>query len=312
MIRIGTRGSALALRQAELVRQAIEQCDKSVRTEIVTIRTKGDRILDVPLTDFGGKGAFVEEFEQALLDKSIDVAVHSAKDMPMELAGGLAISAVLKREDARDVLLTRRGEDLSGRDKICIGTSSLRRQEQIKRLLPAECETLRGNVTTRIEKLKAGQYDGILLAAAGLWRLTLTEDETLDYRFLSFDEMIPAGGQGIIAIEARSTDEKLKMLLASVNDGKAMRELQIERYMLRALDAGCHEPIGVLSQVEELQTHIRLFTARDQVFAGDIVGRTDAWQQLADELIAKSRSEKGQNGKISVQRCSDEKRSAGQ
>jgi len=285
VIRIGTRGSALALKQTELVRQAIEKNDRSVRIEIVTIKTKGDKILDVPLAVFGGKGAFVTEFEQALLDGRIDLAVHSAKDMPMELAEGLDILAVLKREDARDVLLTRKGESLLQKKGACIGTSSPRRQAQIQRLLPADCRILRGNVPTRIGKLKEGSYDGILLAAAGLHRLSLAEDDEIDYRYLSYDEMVPAGGQGIVAIEGRREDAELRALLDAVNDVRASRELQIERYMLRTLDAGCHEPIGVFSQVEEGRVRIRLFTERNGSFAGYREGALESWRQLADDLI---------------------------
>ena len=172
MIRIGTRTSKLAMIQTELVKQKIQEHFPKEKIEIVPIITKGDVILHQPLASFGGKGVFTQEIEQQLLDKTIDIAVHSAKDVPMQLADGLCIGAVLAREDCRDVLVTRTG--ISAKDLPAgsvIGTSSLRRELQIKAMNPfVEIRMLRGNVPTRLQKLKDGQYDGIILAAAGLKR----------------------------------------------------------------------------------------------------------------------------------------------
>ena len=177
-IRIGTRKSRLALVQTDLVRQKIEEAFPEAEIEIVEMSTKGDELLDRSLTSFGGKGVFTKELEEALLREEIDLAVHSAKDMPMELGEGMAILAVPPREDPRDVLVTRPGTVLSGKSRIVIGTSSPRRVVQIQELGPklwpgAEicCEMLRGNVNTRLRKLAEGGYDGIILAAAGLKRL---------------------------------------------------------------------------------------------------------------------------------------------
>ena len=178
VIRIGTRKSDLAVIQTKLVADAIEKASPDVRTELVLRQTMGDKILGKPLLEFGGKGVFVSEFEEGLAKGEIDLAVHSAKDMPMDLAEGLAIVAVPEREDPRDVLVTVAGRELSGKKEIVIGTSSPRRQVQIEAIGPklwpgaaVRCEMLRGNVNTRLRKLEEGGYDGILLAAAGLKRL---------------------------------------------------------------------------------------------------------------------------------------------
>lgn len=283
-IRIGTRGSALAMRQAELAAEAIRQVFSDAQIEFVKLTTKGDRILDVPLVSFGGKGAFVTEFEEALLDGRIDLAVHSAKDMPMELSTGLDIAAVLPRADARDVLVTR-AAGMDNKEKLCIGTSSPRRAAQICALMNAECRTLRGNVPTRIEKLKKGDYDGILLAAAGLSRLGLDRDPELSYRCLSCEEMIPAGGQGIIALEAK-TGMPVYEKLAAVSDVATMLALETERYVLRRLQAGCHEPVGVYADVQGEQMTLSLMVEK----AGKVVKlqRTGACEKrflLADVLL---------------------------
>ena len=250
-IRIGTRGSQLALAQVDLVMEALKQAHPELECEVIIIKTMGDKILDKPLLEFGGKGVFVTEFEEALLEHRIDIAVHSAKDMPMELAKGLGIVGVLTREDPRDVLITRKENKDYHVDPAIIGTSSLRRQVQLERLFPhITCTSLRGNVPTRLKKLSNSEYDGIVLAAAGLKRLQVDQKEEYNYRFFTFEEMIPAAGQGIIAIEGRMEDN-IRKLMEDVSDAKAKLELETERNVLKLLDAGCHEPIGILSEVRE-------------------------------------------------------------
>lgn len=294
-IRLGTRGSDLALAQTNQVMAAIQKEFPEAEIERIILRTQGDKILDKPLLDFGGKGVFVSEFEAALREKRIDLAVHSAKDMPMELGDGLVIAGALPRADARDVLVIRKGglssilssEQIGiptnevnknmkqgntgglNRDFV-VGTGSLRRQFQIEKLYPKViCKSVRGNVPTRLQKLRDGEYDGVILAAAGLGRLELLEEEDLEYRFFSYDEMIPAGGQGIIAIEGRKGDQTAAMV-QEISDGTAYDELMTERKALEILNAGCHEAIGIISQYHEGSVRIRLIREVDgQVFRQD-------------------------------------------
>ncbi len=234
-IRIGTRKSALAVAQANLVAEALKRTGTGLSAELVLKQTEGDRILDKPLLEFGGKGVFVTEFEQALLRSEIDFAVHSAKDLPMELEEGLGIVAVLERGDPRDVLVTPASSDLSGKKEIIIGTSSLRRKIQIEEIGTAmwpgalvRCENLRGNVQTRLSKLMEGSYDGILLAAAGLKRLGLWEDSRYDYHCFDCQTFIPAGGQGILAVEGR-LDSGLEAVVKHIEDEEARMCLSLER-----------------------------------------------------------------------------------
>jgi hydroxymethylbilane synthase len=246
-IRIGTRGSALALAQTELVIDKLRERYPEYEYEKVILSTKGDRILNVPLVDFGGKGAFVEEFEDRLKNGEIDLAVHSAKDMPVELKEGLVIAGTLKREDVRDVLVCRR-DDVNKTVKI--GTGSLRRQLQLKKILPnSKCVSIRGNVPTRLKKLDDGEFDGIVLAAAGLKRLGLFDYDRYDYRFFETEEILPAGGQGIIAIEGRKNDE-ISAMVGQVSDKDTFAELACERTVLNVLQAGCHEAVGIYACVE--------------------------------------------------------------
>ena len=227
-VRIGTRKSELAVKQTCLAADRMKEETPGLEVELVLKQTTGDKILDKPLLEFGGKGVFVSEFEEALQKGEIDFAVHSAKDLPMELAEGLEIVGVPKRADIRDVVVTRMDgiiEEKAGKgEAIVVGTSSLRRKIQIEALgkklwgVPAVCENLRGNVQTRLNKLLEGQYDAIILAAAGLKRLEiLTEadretkvqipEKNLCFHYLDWDEMIPAGCQGILAVEGRKGDE---------------------------------------------------------------------------------------------------------
>lgn len=253
-IRIGTRGSRLALIQTELAVAALKKKYPEIEYEIVVIKTTGDKILDKPLLEFGGKGVFVSEFEEALIHERIDLAVHSSKDMPMELEEGLEICGVLKREDPRDVLISMKNR----KQLKIIGTSSLRRQLQVKSLFcDVSCEDLRGNINTRLKKLEDGQYDGIILAAAGIKRLGLDCVDTYAYRYFDAGEMLPAGGQGIIAIEGRKNCAIAKMVRA-VSDQKTFQVLELERRAMKLFHAGCNEPVGILAELEGEAVRIRL------------------------------------------------------
>lgn len=246
-IRIGTRKSKLAMVQTNTIISMLSELAPNTKFEIIPISTIGDEILDKPLVQFGGKGVFVDVFEDALLNGKIDLAVHSAKDMTMELPKGLGILGIPKREDPRDVLVTY-NRQLSEESRAVIGTSSLRRQFQIQKYYQAECSSLRGNVPTRLEKLKKGEYDGIILAVAGLKRLGLMAEEDFKYRIFSTEEFVPAAGQGILAVEGR-LEEELSELVSGINDKETAISLMTERRVLEKLNAGCHEAIGVYSEV---------------------------------------------------------------
>lgn len=220
----------------------------AIECEKVIIKTKGDRITDRPLAEFGGKGVFVTEFEQAIRNKTLDYAVHSAKDMPAELSEGLAIVSVLERGDARDVLVTKKGYDIVSSKNARIGSGSSRRIVQFAKLYPnVSFMGIRGNVTTRLQKLREGQYDGILLAAAGLSRLHLLQEEDLCYTYFDIRDMVPAGGQAIIAVEGRKDDDQ--RFLREITDEKTALELDTERNILAKLSAGCHEAVGVYAKI---------------------------------------------------------------
>jgi hydroxymethylbilane synthase len=245
VLRIGTRGSPLALAQARQVRArlaAAHGLDED-RIALDVIRTSGDMIQDRPLAQAGGKGLFTKEIEEALLAGAIDLAVHSAKDMATVLPAGLAIAAVLAREDPRDAFISRKARALRELPRgATVGTASLRRQALTKRLRPdLSVVPLRGNVETRLRKLEEGQVDATLLALAGLKRLGLAEQATA---ILSVDEFLPAVGQGIIAIEARADDARTRALLAPLDHAATAVALAAERAFLAVLDGSCRTPIA--------------------------------------------------------------------
>lgn len=285
-IRIGTRGSKLALAQADMLIARIQEIYPQITCEKVIIKTTGDKILDKPLQEFGGKAVFVTEFEDAILDGSIDCAVHSAKDMPMELADGLSVACVLPRADVRDVLITKKGTNLTAMERAIIGTGSLRRQTQIVKMYPnAVCKSLRGNVPTRLKKLEDGEYDGIILAAAGLARLHLDREEAYDYTYLDITDMVPAGGQAIIAVEARLS--QVDSFWKHITDEKAELELKTERYILNKMGAGCHEAVGVLAEVTaNAMLQIRLMKEWDgTIYRNEVSGMTAEWKSLAGQAV---------------------------
>lgn len=242
-IRIGTRGSALALWQANWVREAIRSLAPRHPVELVVIKTRGDKILDVPLARVGGKGLFVKEIEEALLAGAVDVAVHSMKDMPAELLAGLVIGPIPQREDPRDALLTRGARRLDELPAAArVGTSSLRRAAQLKRRRPdLQILPLRGNLDTRVKKLDGGELDAVVLAAAGLRRLGLAGRIT---QILEPAEVLPAVAQGALCIELRAADTELAALLAPLDHGPTHAAVQAERAFLRRLEGGCQVPIA--------------------------------------------------------------------
>jgi hydroxymethylbilane synthase len=246
-IRIGTRESSLALVQSQLVAGEILKKYPDWEMELVKFKTQGDRLLDGRLDDKGGKGLFVRELENALLDGKIDLAVHSMKDMPAELPEGLAIAAISRREDPRDVLLSRDGRKLEELDThAVIGTSSLRREALVRQMKPgAETRLLRGNVPTRIAKLESGEYDAIILAMAGLKRLGLEDKCT---QCFAVERFVPAAGQGALAIEARAEDDA-GYLLRSVHDPETALAVAAEREYMKSLNGGCNTPLGAYAAI---------------------------------------------------------------
>lgn len=243
VLRIGTRGSLLALTQSKSIKAAIEASQPGVRVELQIIKTMGDKILDVPLAKVGGKGLFVKEIEDALIAGEVDLAVHSMKDVPAVLPDGLEIGIIPRREDPRDVIVTRNGGGLPELPHGAkVGSSSLRRAAQLKRLRPdVVVENLRGNLDTRLRKLQEGLYDAIILAAAGLHRMGW-KDRISDY--LDPSEFLPAIGQGALGIEIRSEDADVRRLLAPLHDSDTAVAVRAERAFLQELEGGCQVPIG--------------------------------------------------------------------
>jgi hydroxymethylbilane synthase len=250
ILRLGSRGSPLALAQAQEVRDrlaAVAGLDPD-RLEVKIFRTTGDILVDRPLAEAGGKGLFTKEIEEALLAGAIDIAVHSAKDLPTFLPAGLSIAGFLPREDARDVFISRKATTLRNLPLAAqVGTASPRRQAMIKRLRPDVSLTLlRGNVETRLRKLDGGEVDATVLAAAGLKRLGLMSAAT---EILDVEEFLPAVGQGAIAIETRTDDAKTRALVAMVDDSDTATALAAERAFLAILDGSCRTPIGGHAQL---------------------------------------------------------------
>jgi len=247
-LRIGTRGSLLAKWQAEYVRKRLFTT-AGVEGEIVVIKTTGDKNQQSPLTGIGGKGVFIKELEDALLDEVIDVAVHSVKDIPTEIPSRVSFPAVCRRDDVRDCLVSRDGANLVNlRHGARVGTASLRRQAQIRHARPdLDLRDLRGNVDTRLRKVESGEYDAVVLAKAGLDRLGWTQRIS---EVLSPDICMPAVGQGAIAVECRLKDTETSDLLAALDDAESRSAIIAERAMLSALQGGCQVPIGGWARME--------------------------------------------------------------
>src|SRR3989339_893715 len=248
---IATRGSKLALWQSNHIKSVIESNFSDVEVELKIIITSGDKILDVPLAKIGGKGLFLKEIEESMLRGEAQMAVHSLKDVPTVMPEGLLLSAITLREDVRDAMLSEKYSDIMSLPQgATVGTSSLRRRMQIEKIRPdLVIKDLRGNVDTRIRKLKEGQFDAIILAAAGINRLSLLDAVKHVYP-ISLDEMVPSMGQGALGIEAVNDAEVLK-IVAGLEDEYSRVETTIERSFVDALDGGCQVPIGVNASVLE-------------------------------------------------------------
>jgi hydroxymethylbilane synthase len=292
-LRIGTRKSKLALWQANFIKEKLEK--RGHKVELVLITTSGDKIQDVPLAKIGGKGLFVKEIEEALMRKEIDLAVHSLKDVPMTLPEGLTIGAITERENPFDVLISLKGvhfEDLPQGAKV--GTSSLRRQVQIKRRRrDLKVETLRGNVDTRLRKLQEGFYDAIILAYAGVKRMGM-EDKITQV----LEDFIPAVGQGSLAIEIREDDRDVWQVVRDLDHTESRIRAECERAFLRELQGGCQVPIGAYSWIEGDNILIKGFVS-DLEGIKFIEGMKSAGMkcaeqigvQLARELLSKGAEE---------------------
>ena len=274
ILRIGSRGSPLALVQAgEVQKRLAGACGlKPEQIEIKTIRTTGDAIQDRPLADAGGKGLFTKEIEEALLAGAIDLAVHSSKDMPTVLPDGLTLSAFLPREDPRDAFIGCTAKSLRElRDGAVVGTASLRRQALLKHLRPdLAIVPLRGNVETRLRKLEAGDIDATVLAVAGLKRLGLLAAATAVFEI---DEFLPAVAQGAIGIETRASDTKTAALVAAINDADTATAVTAERAFLAELDGSCRTPIAGHARLSDGMLHFRGMIAKTDGSAAEEVSR---------------------------------------
>ena len=289
LVRIATRKSALALWQAEFVKAQLEHFHDDVRVELVPMSTQGDIILDTPLAKIGGKGLFVKELEQAMLDGRADIAVHSMKDVPVEFPDDLELHVICEREDPRDAFVSNNFANIDALPQgAIVGTSSLRRQCQIRAMRPdLEIRDLRGNVNTRLAKLDSGQYDAIILAAAGLIRLEMGE-RIRD--FIEPEVSLPANGQGAVGIECRIDDEVTKALLAPLEHSETRIRVNAERAMNRHLEGGCQVPIGAYALVDGEQVHLRgLVGAIDgsEILRDEISGHVDDAEKLGIELAKK-------------------------
>ncbi len=287
-IKIGSRESRLAVIQSRLVMAAIHRADPALELELVTMKTTGDKILDKTLDQIGGKGLFVKELDQALRDGRADFTVHSLKDMPMETPADLPLAAFSAREDPRDVLVLPEGAAALDRTKP-IGCSSRRRQLQLKALFPdMEVKPVRGNVQTRLQKLQAGEYSALVLAAAGLKRLGL---EGRISRYFSVEEMLPAAGQGILAVQTRRGMDCA--CLKAVHDPDAACCALAERAFVRALDGGCASPVAAHAVAEgETLTLTGLYVSADEtvIRKGRLSGPRETPEALGEALARQLRS----------------------
>lgn len=274
---IATRESKLAMWQSEHIKAVLEELNPGLVVELLPMKSQGDKILDVPLAKIGGKGLFLKELEEAMFRGDAHMAVHSLKDVPTRMPEGLVLAAITEREDVRDAMLSDKYRDLDELPKgAVVGTSSLRRQMQLKRLRPdLQIKWLRGNVNTRIRKMKEGQYDAIILAAAGVNRLEL-HNEAEHFYPISLFEMLPAMGQAALGIQCIDDPEVIK-IVQGLNDDYSVIETTIEREFVDTLEGGCQVPIGVNATVME----------NDDVIIKAILGLPDGNEILTDTKIIK-------------------------
>ena len=271
-LRIGTRGSVLAKWQAEFVRKQLFQ-QAGVETEVIIIKTSGDKMQHTSLSEIGGQGIFIKELEQALLDKTIDIAVHSVKDVPTEVRAGLSFPAICQRADVRDCIVSANNATLATlRQGARVGTGSLRRQAQLRHVRPdLDVRDLRGNVDTRLRKVESGEYDAVVLAKAGLDRLGAAHriSEILDP-----EVCLPAVGQGAIGVECRADDAESNDVLDKLNHPETRAAIVAERTLLAALQGGCQVPLGAWARIE-----------RDELVLEACVCSTDGQQYVRRRLV---------------------------
>ena len=286
VIRIATRKSPLALWQAYYVRDQLLLHHDDLQVELVKMSSKGDKILDVPLSKVGGKGLFVKELESGLLEHEADIAVHSMKDVPVEFPEGLHLAVICEREDPRDAFVSNTYnmlDDLPAGS--VVGTSSLRRQSQLLKYRPdLQIKFLRGNVNTRLQKLDDREYDAIILAAAGLIRLQMSERIS---SYLTTEQSLPAMGQGAVGIECRENDALTHQLIAPLAHPETTIRLQAERALNKRLEGGCQVPIGGYAQLDGDKLSMHAFVASPdglQFIEGSIAGHADHAEQLGIEL----------------------------
>ena len=291
MLRVGSRGSRLAVVQSAWVADALRRLGAEV--ELVPLKTSGDRLAQVALADFGGKALFVKEIEEALLAHRVDVGVHSLKDMPAALPAGLVLAAFPPREDPRDVLITRGGGGLDALTRGArVGTSSLRRRILLLARRPdLAIEPIRGNVETRLAKLDRGEYDALVMAGAGLKRLGVVPAHSW---LLQTEEFLPAVGQGILGVEARQADREMLELLRRVDDTRTRMQAVAERSFLLALGAGCHTPVagyarldGDALTISGLVASLDGATMLQSSVSGPGAAAEALGRKLADELLAR-------------------------
>ncbi|CCN35276.1 Porphobilinogen deaminase [Vibrio nigripulchritudo SO65] len=285
-IRIATRKSPLALWQANFVKDALQAAHPGLNVELVTMVTKGDIILDTPLAKVGGKGLFVKELEVAMLEGRADLAVHSMKDVPVDFPEGLGLVTICEREDPRDAFVSNTYPNIDDLPQgAIVGTCSLRRQCQLKEYRPdLQIKELRGNVGTRLGKLDAGEYDAIILAAAGLKRLELEERIQ---SFIEPEQSLPAVGQGAVGIECRLDDEELIKLLEPLNHKATADRVSAERAMNLTLEGGCQVPIGSYSLIEDGEIWLRALVGEpdgSKIVRGEIKGPVDKASELGVTL----------------------------
>lgn len=293
LLRIATRKSPLALWQAEHVRTRLLALHPGLQVELLTMSTQGDRVLDSPLAKIGGKGLFVKELEQGMLEGHADIAVHSMKDVPAELPDGLCISAILEREDPQDAFVSSHYAAIDELPEGArVGTSSLRRQCQLRARRPdLEILDLRGNVGTRLAKLDGGDYDAIILACAGLKRLGLEDRITVA---LTPEIMLPAIAQGVIGIESRCDDARVRALIEPLNHDLTWQRTQAERAMNATLAGGCQAPVAGYSVIGSTGIELRGLVGRpdgSEIIRGDISGPAEAaaalGTRLAEDLLSR-------------------------
>jgi hydroxymethylbilane synthase len=291
-LRIISRESPLAMWQAHYVRDQLQIIEPGLDIEIIGITTQADRFLQQSLSSMGGKGAFVKELEQALIDKQADIAVHSMKDVPIELPDGLAISAILRRENVSDALVSTRYQKLEDMPNgVKIGTSSLRRCSQLKQYRPDfDIKEIRGNVGTRMKKLEQGEFDALILASAGLIRLGLDQHIA---EMISHEIILPAVGQGALGIETRVDDELVCDLLAKIEHRDTRICVEAERAVSGTLNGGCHAPIAAYADINQEEIYLQAMVGQVDgkiILKKSVNGmKEDALQlgqQLAEQLIA--------------------------